>query len=140
MRRREFITLLRGAAASAANPECAPDTRLARSRRCGLRCSRPHRGPCETRAADQRLGRETRCSGTRPPAAPQRPHGRRAAEQRDEMAAMDHSITSSARASSDVGTLSPSAFAVLRLMANSTLVTCYTGRSAAFSPLRMREV
>src|SRR6516165_6523349 len=40
---------------------------------------------------------------------------RRAAEQRDELAAL-HSITSSAMASSPAGTLSPSALAVLRLM------------------------
>ena len=30
----------------------------------------------------------------------------------------------------------PSAFAVLRLMISSTLVSCRTGRSAGFSPLR----
>jgi hypothetical protein len=33
----------------------------------------------------------------------QRPYGRRAAEQRDELAPPDHSITSSARASTDGG-------------------------------------
>jgi hypothetical protein len=32
----------------------------------------------------------------------------------------------------------PSALAVLRLMNSSTLVTCWTGRSAGFSPLRIR--
>src|SRR5262249_8535591 len=62
---------------------------------------------------------------------------RRAAEQRDEVAAC-HSITSSARASSVGGTVTPSALAVLRLMINSTLVACRTGRSPGFSPLRMR--
>jgi len=41
---------------------------------------------------------------------------RRAAEKRDELAPPHHSITSSARASSDAGTSRPSAFAVLRLM------------------------
>src|SRR5262249_11975446 len=46
---------------------------------------------------------------------------RSAAEQRDELAA-SHSITSSARANSDGGTSSPSAFAVLRLMTSSYLV------------------
>src|SRR6478736_10385009 len=40
-----------------------------------------------------------------------------------------HSMTSSARASSDAGTVRPSAFAVLRLMTNSTFVACCTGRS-----------
>jgi pimeloyl-ACP methyl ester carboxylesterase len=49
-----------------------------------------------------------------------------------------YSITSSARASSDGATLRPSALAVLRFMINSTLVTCWTGRSTGFSPLRMR--
>src|SRR5262249_62245571 len=43
---------------------------------------------------------------------------RRAAEQRDELAAL-HSITSSARASSVGGTSRPSALAVLRLMIRS---------------------
>src|SRR5262249_33387521 len=51
-----------------------------------------------------------------------------------------HSITSSAIATSVGGTLKPRAFAVLRLMTNSNLVACITGRSAGFSPLRMRPV
>ena len=41
-------------------------------------------------------------------------------------------------ASSVGGTSRPSALAVLRLMTNSNLVACMTGRSAGFSPLRMR--
>src|SRR5437868_8070591 len=49
----------------------------------------------------------------------------------------NHSITSSARTSNAVGNVSPSVLAVLRLMINSTLVTCCTGRSAGFSPLRI---
>src|SRR5262249_31870354 len=49
-----------------------------------------------------------------------------------------YSITSSARASSVDGTSRPSAFAVLRLITNSYLVGACTGRSAGFSPLRMR--
>src|SRR5262245_15341402 len=69
----------------------------------------------------------------------ERPSRRRPAEQRDELAAPDHSITSSARASKVGGTSSPSAFAVLRLMASSYLVAACTGRSAGFSPLRMRS-
>ena len=52
-----------------------------------------------------------------------RPRRRRAAEQRDELAPF-HSITSSARASSDGGTSRPSAFAVLRLITSSNLVGC----------------
>jgi hypothetical protein len=42
------------------------------------------------------------------------------------------------RTSSAGGTSRPSAFAVLRLMTSSTFVDCCTGRSAGFSPLRMR--
>src|SRR5947209_4308859 len=70
------------------------------------------------------------------------PCSRRAAEQRDELAASHfcaHSITSSARASRVSGTVRPSAFAVLRLITSSYLVGACTGRSAGFSPLRMRS-
>src|SRR5262249_49590326 len=59
---------------------------------------------------------------------------RRAAEQRDERATL-HSITSSAVASSVCGTSRRSAFAALRLMANSNLVGWTTGRSAGRAPL-----
>jgi hypothetical protein len=48
---------------------------------------------------------------------------RRAAEQRDEVAAV-HSMTSSAIASSLSGTARPSALAVLRLITNSNFVGC----------------
>src|SRR5262249_31716805 len=70
---------------------------------------------------------------------PERPRRRRAAEQRDELAAATHSITSSARASSAGGTSRPSALAVFRLITNSYFVGACTGRSAGFSPLRMRS-
>ena len=50
-----------------------------------------------------------------------------------------YSITSSARASSDGGTVRPSAMAVLRLITSSYFVGACTGRSAGFSPLRMRS-
>jgi hypothetical protein len=50
-----------------------------------------------------------------------------------------HSITSSARASTVAGISRPSAFAVLRLITSSYLVGACTGRSAGFSPLRMRS-
>jgi hypothetical protein len=63
---------------------------------------------------------------------------RRASEQRHELAP-SHSITSSARASSDAGTSSPRAFAVRRLITSSYLVAACTGRSAGFSPLSMRS-
>src|SRR5262249_13344009 len=48
-----------------------------------------------------------------------------------------YSITSSARVSSDGGTVRPSAFAVLRLIVNSNLVGCCTGRSAGLAPLKI---
>src|SRR5262245_12559828 len=77
------------------------------------------------------------------PFAPLRPRRERprpcAAEQRDERPAAGHSITSSARARSVSGTESPSALAVLRFTTNSYLVGACTGRSAGFSPLRMRS-
>jgi hypothetical protein len=53
--------------------------------------------------------------------------------------ASHHSITSSARASSVSGTVRLIAFAVLRLITSSYLVGACTGRSAGFSPLRMRS-
>src|SRR5262245_8521347 len=69
----------------------------------------------------------------------ERPRRRRAAKQRDELAP-SHSITSSARPSSGSGTVRPSALAVFILMVSWNFVTCWTGRSAGFSPLRMRPV
>jgi hypothetical protein len=50
-----------------------------------------------------------------------------------------HSITSSARASSDGGTSRPSALAVLRFTVISNFVGNCTGRSPGFSPRRMRS-
>src|SRR5262249_49573178 len=70
-------------------------------------------------------------------ASRERPTGRRAAEQCDELAAF-HSITSSARASSVGGTRRPRVLAVLRLMISSNFVGCWTGRSAGLSPARIR--
>ena len=66
------------------------------------------------------------------------PRGCRAAEQCDELASF-HSITSSALTISELGTIRPRAFAVLRLIASSNLVGSWTGRSAGLSPLRMRS-
>jgi len=48
-------------------------------------------------------------------------------------------VTSSAATCSVSGTLRPRAFAVFRLMTSSYLVGTCTGRSAGFSPLRMRS-
>src|SRR5262249_42117300 len=67
----------------------------------------------------------------------ERPRHRRAAEQRDERATL-HSLTSLARASSVVGTSMPIALAVFTLITSSYFVGACTGRSAGFSPLRMR--
>src|SRR5262249_10715371 len=67
----------------------------------------------------------------------ERPRDCRAAEQRYERAAL-HSITSSARARTVAGMSRPSALAVLRLITNSNFTVCCTGRSAGFSPLRIR--
>src|SRR6516165_4835084 len=50
-----------------------------------------------------------------------------------------YSIISSARERSEGGTVRPSAFAVLRLIANSYLFGACTGRSAGFSPLSIRS-
>src|SRR6516165_4524431 len=55
------------------------------------------------------------------PARRERPRRRRAAEERDEGPPV-HSMTSSASANSDGGTVSPSALAVVRLIARSNLV------------------
>src|SRR5262249_50547061 len=68
----------------------------------------------------------------------ERPSRCRAAEQRDELAAL-HSITSSAATSKPGGTVRPSAFAVLRLSAVSYRVGACAGRSAGLSPRRMRS-
>src|SRR5262249_22480769 len=62
----------------------------------------------------------------------QRPHRCRAAEQRYELAARYHSITSSARSRIAVGIVTPSALAALRLTTVSNVVACWTGRSAGF--------
>ena len=51
-----------------------------------------------------------------------------------------YSITSSATESSDGGTVSPIILAVSVLMTSSNLVDCTTGKSAGFTPLRMRPV
>src|SRR5262245_9118951 len=69
----------------------------------------------------------------------ERPHRRRATEQRYEPAP-PHSITSSASASSLGGISRPSPFAVLRLMTRSNFVGCTTGSSLGFSPFRIRPI
>src|SRR5262245_60066733 len=78
------------------------------------------------------------CLGKRREWPNNRRDGRRTAEQLDELAPL-HSITSSARASKVSGTMRPSALAVLRLTTSTYLFGFCTGRSAGFSPLRMRS-
>src|SRR5512144_1281846 len=48
-----------------------------------------------------------------------------------------HSINSSARERSEYGIARPKALAVLRLIINSNLAGCSTGRSAGFAPLNI---
>src|SRR5262249_24463737 len=67
----------------------------------------------------------------------ERPCRRRAAQQRDELAPPDHSITLSASDRNDSGIVSPSALAVFRLTTSSNLVGCSTGRSEGFAPRRI---
>ena len=59
---------------------------------------------------------------------------RHVAEQRNELPP-PHSITSSAMESTLAGMVRPRALAVVRLMTNSNLVVCSTGRSAVLAPL-----
>src|SRR5262249_13447365 len=66
----------------------------------------------------------------------ERPSSRRATEQRDEFTPL-HSITSSARSRNGSGIVSPSAFAVVRLMMRSNFVGCSTGMSLGFVPRRI---
>ena len=61
------------------------------------------------------------------------------APQQNDAHVLAYSITSSARPSSVSGKVRPSVLAV-RLMISSTFVTCCTGSSAGFSPLRIRPV
>src|SRR5262249_43669228 len=65
----------------------------------------------------------------------QRPGGGRT-EHGDEVAA-SHSITSSARASTEAGRSRPSALAVVRLSTRSNLVGCSTGISIGLAPCRI---
>src|SRR5262245_23583100 len=67
--------------------------------------------------------------------------GERRGEQRGstskERPAVHHSITWSARASSDGGMVRPRALAVLRLMTSSSVMDCWIGSSPGFAPLRI---
>ena len=65
---------------------------------------------------------------------------RRVMNSRRCMVSPPYSITASARPSSVSGKVRPSVLAVFMLMISSIFVDCCTGRSAGFSPLRMRPV
>src|SRR5215467_2745199 len=60
-------------------------------------------------------------------------HGRKAAPHHEKR----YSITSLARIINASGTVSPSAFAVLRLRMRSNLIGCSTGMSAGFAPRKI---
>src|SRR5262245_56488500 len=89
-------------------------------------------GECYSRSAVEKTNHRHRRL-LRPRRA--RPRGR-AAEQRYELAS-PHSITSSARSRNGSGIVSPSAFAVVRLMMRSNFVGCSTGMSPGFAPRRI---
>src|SRR5262245_49617302 len=65
----------------------------------------------------------------------ERPRHGRAAEQRDELAAL-HSITSSARSRIDEGSVIPISFAVLKFATSWNRVGRSAGNSATFAPCR----
>ena len=88
---------------------------------------------CAVRACDKLLRNPITGIARLLRARRQRPR-RRAAEKRDELAPL-HSITSSARASNLSGIARLNALAVLRLITNSNLVGCMTGRSDGLAPL-----
>jgi hypothetical protein len=72
---------------------------------------------------------------------PNRPFGQAAGcrhHQHNRVAKGAYSTTWSARPSSVIGKVSPSALAVIMLIVSSIRVACCTGRSAGFSPFRMR--
>src|SRR5262249_58613858 len=99
------------------------------SRRFDLQSSRPRSILCETPAGGLRSGQASPRTNSQLPAswlvaaapAPPPEPGRRATEQRNELAPL-HSITSSAVASSVDGISRPITFAVLRLITSLNLV------------------
>ena len=128
--------------------------------RCWLRCWRRRGYRCArdraTISTAQKQRSQQRCAPAAPdrlapaqyatrPAARQRPRpdaeivGGEVSSRSSLFHRSSHSITSSARASSVGGTVRPSALAVLRLIDSSYLVGACTGKSAGFSPLRMRS-
>jgi hypothetical protein len=107
--------------------------------RLSIRSSRKHRLHADHLDLQRVCCRRLSWLRRRLPSCGKRPCDRCRAEHSDELAALHHSITSSARASSVVGTVKPSAWAAFRLTTSSYLVGACTGRSAGFAPLRMRS-
>src|SRR5215471_8702221 len=91
------------------------------------RCCAASAGQAESAATPKA---ELRVRRVAPPAA-------RALLLRSRVLVCGHSITSSARASSDGGIVRPRAFAVLRMITSSNLVACSTGKSAGLAPVRI---
>jgi len=120
-RLRDLLIATRSAPAAppAAALDGGTDSRATRGRRIGLTGGRSLGGACR-----QRRGR---C----------RARNLAGAERDgDERSPVHHWMSSSARSSSVSGIVSPNVFAVFRLMTNSNLVGCSTGRSAGLAPLR----
>src|SRR5215470_16217586 len=91
----------------------------------GVRCSRYDFQQTDTIDLSRRL----RLHGDRRGEEP-------TSERAKERPPFHYSITSSARASSDGGTVRPSALAVLRLMTNRNVVACWIGISLGLAPRR----
>ena len=103
---------------------------MPRSRACANDGDHPFRALCPLRSDYDRIAASQRsaawCQNGREQV--QHPHSQKSR----------YWITSSARASRVGGISRPSTCAVLRLITNSNLVGCTTGRSTGFSPLRIR--
>jgi len=67
-------------------------------------------------------------------------HCQEAEGAREEISPLHYWMISSARASTDGGMVSPSAFAVLRLSANDNTEACSIGSSPGAAPLKMRSM
>src|SRR5262249_45196214 len=96
-----------------------------------LQATREHFGRYDIKKPNCRHGRPLRPRHNRP--------CRRAAEQRDELAAPHHSITSSARRSNASEKVRPIALAAFRLITRLNFVGACTGRSLGLAPRRMRS-
>src|SRR5262249_19256760 len=105
-----------------------------------VKCGHKGRVRAERRAAEKPDHRHRRllCAHRQWPrnATRRRRRGCATADQRYKRAP-PHSITSSASARSDGGTVRPSVLALFILMTSSNFVGCSTGRSAGFAPLNI---